>query len=192
MEWICGSICTGLFVVSLVWLVRARFAHLADLAKLEREGKVVKAWIVFAEDQLYKPNPASSVLLLAQVVFILDELGPGQELDRILAEIAEGIRTIQLGYQADWEERCLHRVVTTHIPYAKPLQVPRRLTGGLTAWTASQYVPCKFLPGGRLTKPYIFVKAFAGVDLHDRCAEVVAYPESEFEEEPKNETPGWG
>ena len=53
--------------------------------KLEREGQVVVAWIVFANNQLYQLNDPDSVLP-AQVVFTLVEGVPN--LEEVLAGLA--------------------------------------------------------------------------------------------------------
>src|SRR5262249_54844489 len=61
MFWALAGSPSALLVIALggfvgLWVVRLLAIEAARDGKLEREGKVVKAWVVFANDYLYKKN----------------------------------------------------------------------------------------------------------------------------------------
>ena len=104
--WILGS--CGVFVLVLlllvvVFVVRFNMREKQREARLEEEGQVVKAWIVFANNNLYKRNDKKN-FWPAQLVFTFKKL---PNLDEVLEEIAEKIRTFESEDDEDKSERII-------------------------------------------------------------------------------------
>ncbi|AMV30297.1 hypothetical protein VT84_38250 [Gemmata sp. SH-PL17] len=184
MWWLLGSLCIGipLILVGLavgyyVWFMRQEAAR---EEKLKRRGRVVKAWIVFANDNLYKKN-ARDNFWPAQVVFTLVE--DVRNLDDVLEDLAEEIREFETEDEEDDDERIIGQVVRTEYGYSWPLRIPKRITGRLVAYTSTVDVQCKWLPARRLEEPYIYIKAYVGKDRQDRLARMVPYPDDDDDED---------
>jgi len=143
-------------------------------ALLEVKGRLVKAWVVFANEALYGENLVSAAWP-AQVVFTTD---PGvKKPSELLTGLAAELREFEADGDADEEEEIIASVVRTEIGYYTPLRVPDRLTGGAEAYTVAVNVPCDLLPGRKLTKPYVYCRVLVDPDdRRNRCARVVADP----------------
>ncbi|MBP3958796.1 hypothetical protein J8F10_26420 [Gemmata sp. G18] len=165
-------ILVGLAIGYYVWFMRQEAAR---EEKLERKGRIVKAGIVFANHNLYKKN-ARDNFWPAQVVFTLVDDVP--DLDDVLQELAEAIREFETEDEEDEDERIIGQVVRTEYGYGWPLQIPKRITGRLVAYTTSVDIQCKWLPARRLEEPYIYVNAYAGKERKDRLARMVSYPDN--------------
>src|SRR6516162_5699140 len=111
MFWsIAGSLCV-LFVLSLgglvgVWVVRMLAVLAAREVKLEREGTIVKAWVVFANENLYKKNPPSK-WWNALFVCTFEKL-PNLEIS--LEEWAEALRQFECKDETIHEEEAIAAV----------------------------------------------------------------------------------
>jgi hypothetical protein len=110
--WICGFSCIFTVVAAVVGffalLAWEKRGEAATQAMLKEKGQVVKAWIVFANDQLYRVNNPRS-MLPAQVVFTVD--GDVRDLDQFLSAVAEEIREFETIDEEDDEERIIGQVV---------------------------------------------------------------------------------
>jgi hypothetical protein len=180
MFWpIAGSLCV-LVVVTLaglvgVWVVWILAVAAAREVKLEREGTLIKAWVVFANDNLYKKNDPNN-WWNALFVCTLEDI---PNLDETLEEWAEAIRHFKPADTTIHEESAIAAVLRTEIGYPDPVRIPRRITGHRKGYFISFAVHCGLLPQRRLTKPYVFCKFYKGKDRDDGHARMVAYPEQE-------------
>jgi hypothetical protein len=183
MFWsIAGSLCV-LLVITLgvlvgVWLVRILAIAAAREVKLEREGTIVKAWVVFANDNLYKKNPRGA-WWNALFVCTLQKI---PNLDETLEKWAKGIREFEAEDESIHEESAIAAVLRTEIGYPDPIRIPERIAGKHEGYVISFAVHCSLLPQGRLTKPYVYCKFYKGEQRDDGHARMVAYPDEEGEE----------
>lgn len=183
MFWsIAGSICVLLTVALTglvgIWLVKVLGVLAAREVKLEREGRVVKAWVVFANENLYKKNPKGN-WWNALFVCTLENI---PDLDETLERWAEGIRKFKPEDETVHEEQAIAAVLRTEIGYPDPIRIPRRIAGKHAGYFISFAVHCDLLPGRRLTRPYVYCTFYKGADRDDGHAKMVAYPEQERDE----------
>jgi hypothetical protein len=153
MWWIGGSIRFGVLVFGFFGLMAwEKWNEARVQANLKKCGKIVKGWIVFANDQLYLRNPLRN-MWPAQVVFTLDPKFSNDE--GFLEQLADAIRNFKTKNPEDHDERIIGQVVRTHPGYYEPLAIPKRLTGEVDAYTVTVNVPCELLPKRKLVLPYI-------------------------------------
>jgi hypothetical protein len=158
-----------------VWLFKVGARHYAREMKLVREGRVVKAWIVFANENLYRTNPPS-MWWNALAVCTLEEL---PDLDDKLKEWAEGIRDFRPRDLAIHEEYAIDAVLRTQIAYPDPIRIPRRIAGEHEAYFIGLAIDCALLPGHRLIQRHVYCNFYKGPERDDGHARMVAYPEYE-------------
>ena len=172
-------VCFGLFFlvagVAGIWLLRSLATIKARAVKLEREGEIVKAWVVFANENLYQRN-RSSTSWKALFVCTFEDL---PDLEDRLEEWAEGIRKFEVEDESIHEEDAIAAVLRTQIGYPHPIRVPDRITNGHEAYFISFSVLCRWLPKGKLTKPYVYCKFYKGEDRDDGDARMVPYSEAD-------------
>jgi len=178
MFWsIAGSVCAAVVLVlgGLVgyWLLRVLAQAAARDVKLDREGTVVKAWVVFANENLYKTNPPEN-WWNALFVCTLERL---PDLDATLERWAEAIRHFKPRNPTVHEEDAIAAVLRTEIGNPDPVRIPRWITGRTEGYFISFAVLCNLLPKGRLTRPYVYCTFYKGEDQDDGLARMVAYPD---------------
>jgi hypothetical protein len=161
-------ICFGTpVVVGLLFflgLYLANFRYNREAIRIENrilaEGRVVKGWLVFANEALYNPS-RTEVYNWGQVVFTFDDDRPN--LDERLEAIAARVRAFRPLHPRPEDnpenERRLASVMSTLLPDEGRIRLPDRLTGGLAAYTASVAILRRHLPGRRLERPYVMCKA---------------------------------
>ena len=176
----CGGLVFVVILVVVISFVRFNMSERKKEERLEDEGRVVKAWIVFANDSLYKRN-AKENFWPAQLVFTFKK--NVENLDEVLEEIAEGIREFESEDDEDEAERIIGNIVRTEIGYYWPLRIPKRITGKLVAYTVAIDVQCKYLPNRKLTLPYVYVNAFVDEENNDGLARMVPYPDDDNDED---------
>jgi hypothetical protein len=182
MLWsVLGSVCL-LTVLTLVVVVGTLVLRLYGLeaaraVKLQREGRVVKAWIVFGHDQLFQGITHPDSQVPAVVVFTPQEGLP--DLDRVLEDLAGAVSKCDADHYEDDDERIIGQVMRSKIGYDWPLRIPKRLTGGLEAYFVTVHATQKLLPKRRVTKPYVYCKVHVGRHREDRAARMVAYPKND-------------
>jgi hypothetical protein len=168
---IVGVALVPVYFFMLVPAMKKRAAEEAEkAARIELRGKPVRAWIVFAHDDLYKPSD-SDEHRYAQVIYTFDQLASP---DKTLAEIAGKLVPFRASEGASQDEKTISRVMESHFPYFDPLRLPASVAGKLAVYTVSLRVPWKKLPEGKLTRPYIWCKVLDGEDDNVR---MTAYPE---------------
>lgn len=151
--WIGGTMCGGMVLLVVVFLVWSSISAKQTEKRLDRDGERVFAWIVFANDKLYERNEGSGHSY-AQVVF---NFGPDTPANREeLERLAEEVREFEAEEGCGKDERIIGQVARSHVPYTEPLRMPERVTDGREAYTASVQVEWEKLPGRRLTRPYIY------------------------------------
>jgi hypothetical protein len=171
MNWsLVGGICASVAVILVLvlgvlfirWNRRFNEEKRREEEKLEREGKVVLAWIVVANNALHEPNHADDYSY-AVVVFTRNQDLP--DMEGTLEQIAGKIVNFEAQEHPDEDERIIASVMRTHVPYlSRPLRIPARVTGGLEAYCASIRVHWKLLPARRLSLPYVYCRAAIGED----------------------------
>jgi hypothetical protein len=170
----CGILVVSAIVGFYLLVIWSQHHEAQIRAMLERKGQLVKAWIVFANEQLYRVNNPKS-MLPAQVVFTPDR--DVKNLNDFLSDLADVLRSFKTDDPADDDERIIGQIVRTQIGYYRPLRVPDRLTGGIEAYTVSISVPCELLRTGQLEKPYVFCRVLVDADSrHHRLARMTAFP----------------
>lgn len=157
----------GGYLVYVIGIITARES------KLEREGEIVKAWIVFANENLFRKGDRTENWK-ALFVCTLDEV---TDLDAKLQEWAEAIRHYKARDTDVHEEQAILDVLRTEIGYPHPIRIPKWITGRkYKAYFVSFPVSKSLLPDGKLTKPYVYCKFYKGHERDDGLAEMVAYP----------------
>jgi hypothetical protein len=180
MFWsIAGSLLV-LVIVALVVAIGLFYIHItaietARALKLEREGKIVKAWVVFANDNLYRKNPPTH-WWNALFVCTFEQL---PDLDQTLEEWAEAIRRFKVKDPNSHEEDAIAAVLRTQIGYPHPIRIPKRITGQVKGYFISFPVLCNLLPERKLTRPYVYCKFYKGQQRDDGECRMVPYPRDE-------------
>jgi hypothetical protein len=167
---IMGLALVPVYFFMIVPAMKKRAAEEAEkAARIELRGKPVRAWIVFAHDDLYKEND-SDEHRYAQVIYTFEQ-NPSS--DKTLAEITGRLVSYRAGEGTSQDEKTISRVMEHHFPYFDPLRLPASVAGKLTVYTVSLRVPWKKLPEGKLTRPYIWCKVLDGETDNVR---MMAYP----------------
>ncbi|MEZ6143573.1 MAG: hypothetical protein R3B84_23660 [Zavarzinella sp.] len=163
----------GFVLFCFVYLVNLLGFLTALKAKLEREGEIVKAWLVFANENLFRKSSEHDSLP-AMFVCTLDDVS---DLEEKLQEWAEAIRHFKARDNDAVDEQIIETVVRTEYGNRYPVRIPKWITGKkYKAYFVCISVYYKFLPDGKLTKPYIYCKFYKGEEHDDGDAEMVAYP----------------
>ena len=179
MWWLIGGAsCVGLTIL----LVVAFFGYVALerrweaklQATLDADGTLFKAYVVFANDNLYLMNPMTN-MWPAQVVFTLDK--DLDDRDEFLADLAKRLKTFKAKNVNDHDERVIGQVIRTKYGYRAPLRIPDRVTRGVEAYTVTIDVDCALLPKRKLTKPYLYCRVIVDPALYSRkVARMRPYP----------------
>ncbi|MCE9527350.1 MAG: hypothetical protein K8R36_14990 [Planctomycetales bacterium] len=150
---------TPVYFFMIVPAMKKRAAEEAEkAARIELRGKPVRAWIVVAHDDLYKPRDSDDHRY-AQVIYTFEQL-PSP--DKTLNEIAGRLINYRAGEGSSQDEKTIARVMESHMPYFDPLRLPASVAGKFAVYTVSLRVPWKKLPEKKLTRPYIWCKVLEG------------------------------
>lgn len=120
-----------------------------------REGRAVVAWIVQANNALFEPGTKDYP---AQVVYSFDANAantPGY-----LKSIAEAVARLKRDEPVSEIETAVAKLVRNEGYYAdRREQLPLGFTNGVVVYSAAVMFERRFLPGGRLTLPYVYCQA---------------------------------
>ncbi len=145
----------------------------AQNVKLAKDGRIVKAWVVMANDRIYKRGHPEDVAP-AVVVCTFEEM---DDLDDFLEDVVRRLKGFEQKDPDSPEEKHIESVMEGHIPYPHPLRIPKRITGGPEAWFVDAGISRSLLPEKRLTLPYIYIKIWVGEKYDEGTAKMIPYPD---------------
>lgn len=159
--WIIGGIVV-LLILIVIGVVVFEQGYKKETARIMEEGEKVLCWLVVANDNLYEPidEGNASAYSFAQVVFTFDD--SIKDLHETLEEWSENLKSYKPPKNPNDDERIIGQVMRTHIPYFRPLRLPKKITGGIKGYTVSVHVFWGLLPEGYITRPYIYCKVLLG------------------------------
>ncbi|MGF1579725.1 MAG: hypothetical protein ACFCD0_10210 [Gemmataceae bacterium] len=152
-----------------------RFAGKSAAAhvRLATSGRIVKAWVVMANTQIYeKGRPEDEAP--AVVVCTLENL---EDLDDFLEDVTRDLKRFKQKDPDSPEEEMIERVMRTKIPHYTPVRIPKRITRGPEAYFAGVHISRPLLPKRKLTLPYVYVRIWVGEDYDTGATKMVPYPD---------------
>lgn len=146
----------GFLYLALVWAPKQRKFNRQWLLRAMTHGEDHVAYVMHANESLYKQNGGEENYSYAQVVYCTDRGVP--DLETELAGIAERLRRFKLENPEDFDERCIDSVMKSEVPLMRSLKLPPRIAGPRAAYTYSLLVHWDNFVEGKLTGRLLKIK----------------------------------
>ena len=165
-----GWVCVGLVAVVALGLTLIVWSEGRREKRLQRDGQTVVARIILANPSLYDTNAAG--FEFAFLIFTR-EADPSERHLNFLGQIAERLEGFEPD-ESEPDEKKLAWALETQRTMGDVVRIPDRVTGGREVYFATTPVKRRFLPEGKLTRDYLYLRVI--LKGGNREVSMIEYP----------------